>query len=99
EWEALALSARVGLVRADGATPGVFLSQHPQVIENGFAPECTHSRFGTHRRWGPIVTLNGGLPSYGPGVLAGEHTDRILDELGFDVGELRDQKVVTSEAV
>ena len=54
------------------------------MLANDFAPECTHTRFGTHRRWGPIVRVNGGLDRYGPGVLAGEHTDEILAALGRD---------------
>lgn len=102
EWEALGIAARVGLVRADAATPGIFFSTHEQMVGNGFAPECAHARFGTHRRWGPIVMVNGGRPSYGPGVLAGEQTDAVLTELGLSPDEIaarRAAKVVASEPV
>ena len=53
------------------------------MLANDLAPECTHARFGTHRRWGPIVRVDGGR-AYGPGVLAGEHTDDVLAALGHD---------------
>ena len=39
---------------------------------------------------------------YGPGVLAGEHADAILDELGYDaaaVARLREAGVVWSDVV
>ena len=51
---------RVAGVRADASTPGPFFAHDQQVLANDFAPECTHARFGTHRRWGPIVRVNGG---------------------------------------
>lgn len=102
EWEAVCTAARVACVRADGSTPGPFFAKHPQMLVNGFSPETTHARWGTHRRWGSIVTVNGGNPHLGPGVLAGEHTDRVLAELGRstdDVARLRAAKVVASEPV
>ena len=49
-----------------------------------------------------IVRLNGGLDAYGPGVLAGEHTDEILTTLGRgtdDIAALRAARVVASEPV
>lgn len=102
EWEAVCTAARVACVRADGSTPGPFFAKHPQMLVNGFSPETTHARWGTHRRWGSIVTVNGGNDRLGPGVLAGEHTDRLLAELGRsadDVARLRAAKVVASEPV
>ena len=102
EWQDLLTVARVACVRADGSTPGPFFARHPQMLANGFAPETTHARFGTHRRWGSIVTVNGGNDRLGPGVLAGEHTDLLLAELGRtadDIARLRAAKVVASEPV
>ena len=37
-----------------------FFAHDAQVLANDFTPECTHTRFGLHRRWGPIVRVNGG---------------------------------------
>jgi crotonobetainyl-CoA:carnitine CoA-transferase CaiB-like acyl-CoA transferase len=101
EWEERMVAARVAGVRADASTPGPFFAHHEQVLANELSPECTHARFGTHRRWGPIVRVNGGGPA-GPGVLAGEHTDAILAGLGrspADVATLRAARVVASEPV
>jgi crotonobetainyl-CoA:carnitine CoA-transferase CaiB-like acyl-CoA transferase len=102
EWEKRFVAARVAGVRADGATPGVFFAHDAQVLANDFAPECSHTRFGPHRRWGPVVRVNGGLGAYRPGVLAGEHTDEILAALGRspnEIAALRSAGVVASEPV
>lgn len=100
EWESRLVAAGIAGVRADGETPGHFFAHDAQMLTNGFAPECKHSRFGTHRRWGPVVRVNGGLDAYGPGVLAGEHTDQILAALGHSqeqIAALRTAHVVASE--
>ena len=102
EWQALLLVARVGCVRADGPTLGSFLAHDPHVSENGFTPECTHARFGPHRRWGPLVSVGGLAPAYAAGALAGDHTDALLAELGYSAGEierLRKDQIVASEPV
>lgn len=102
EWEERFVRAGIAGVRADAATPGDFFAHDLQMIANDFSPECTHARFGAHRRWGPIVRVNGGLDSYGPGVLAGQQTDRILADLGYEPAEiqqLRSRGVVTSEPI
>jgi crotonobetainyl-CoA:carnitine CoA-transferase CaiB-like acyl-CoA transferase len=102
DWERRLVAARVAGVRADGASPGVFFAHDPQILANDFTPECTHTRFGGHRRWGPIVRVNGGLGAYGPGVLAGEQTDAILAGLHRteeQIAALRAARVVGSEPV
>ena len=68
--------------------------------ENGFAPEAFHHVMGQYQRWGPLVTFSATPGRYGPGVIAGEHTDAILAELGFDsptIGSLREQGVVWAD--
>lgn len=100
EWEQCFVRAGLAGVRADLATPGNCFAHDQQVLANGFTPECTHTRFGSHRRWGPLVRVNGGLGAYKAGVLAGEQTDEILVELGYQPGEiahLRAEGVVSSE--
>jgi crotonobetainyl-CoA:carnitine CoA-transferase CaiB-like acyl-CoA transferase len=102
EWEERFVTAAVAGVRADLASPGVFFSRDPQVLANDFTPLCTHTRFGLHRRWGPIVRVNGGPDDLGPGVLAGEQTDELLAALGHDaaaIATLRATRVVASEPV
>ncbi len=101
EWERRFRAAGLAGVRADVATPGRFFARDPQVLANEFTPECTHSRFGTHRRWGPLVRVNGGLGAYGPGVVAGEQTEELLLELGYGQEQIRAlmaDGVVASEA-
>ncbi len=102
EWERRFVAAGVAGVQADAASPGVFFAHDEQVLANGFTPDCTHLRFGTHRRWGPIVLVDGGPPAPGPGVLAGEQTTEILTGLGRspdEVEALRTARVVASEPV
>ena len=102
EWEERFVAAGVAGVRADLASPGVFFAHDAQVLANDFTPLCTHTRFGPHRRWGPIVRVNGGPARLGPGVLAGEQTDELLAALGHDaaaIAELRADRVVASEPV
>lgn len=100
EWEQRFVDAGLAGVRADSATPGPYFAHDPQMLANDFTPECTHARFGTHRRWGPLVRVNGGLESYGPGVVAGQQTDDLLAELGYlqdEIDALRAVGVVGSE--
>lgn len=102
EWEAAFGAVGVAGVRADVATPGKAFAHDPLFLDNDFTPECTHTRFGTHRRWGPVVHVDGGRSAYGPGVLAGEHTDAVLAELGYgeaQIADLRARRVVASEPV
>ena len=101
-WEERFIAASVAGMRADATTPGPFFAHDAQVLANDFAPLCTHTRFGTHRRWGAVVNVNGGLDDYGAGVLAGEQTDEILTTLGRsadEIASLRANRVVASEPV
>lgn len=102
EWEAMLAAAGVACVRADEFNPGQFAAHHEQMRVNGFVPETHHARFGDMRRWGPIVQVDGGAESYGPGVLGGANTDALLIELGYsvaDVAAMRAGGLVSSEPV
>ena len=70
------------------------------MLANDFAPECTHARFGRTAAGGRSCASTAALGAYGPGVLAGEHTDEILAALGHDadaIAALRAARVVASE--
>jgi crotonobetainyl-CoA:carnitine CoA-transferase CaiB-like acyl-CoA transferase len=83
EWELLLTSSGIGCVRADGMSAGEFWDSDPHALANGFARDAHHARWGDYRRHGPIVRLAGTPDTYGPGCLAGEHTQAILEELGY----------------
>ena len=101
EWERTLTAAGVGCVRADTyPSSGKFWLNDPHVKANGLDPIAHHMVMGDYQRWGPIVKFEKNPGTYGGGMLAGEHTDQILGELGFDqaqITELRDRKVVWSE--
>ena len=99
EWERELMAAGAPCVRAD-VMPGEFLLDDDHMRANGFALEADHPVFGRYQRWGPTVTLSRTPGRYGPGVLAGQHTDAILAELGFtapEIEELRRARVAASE--
>ncbi len=85
EWEQLLATRGIGCVRADGYRgAGDFFLNDPQIEANGWVHLGTHPVMGEYRRWGPQVTFATTPGRYGPGVLAGQHTDKILNELGYD---------------
>ncbi|MFQ5698226.1 MAG: CaiB/BaiF CoA transferase family protein [Myxococcota bacterium] len=99
-WEERLVARGVGCVRADGAHSGEFFAFDPHALANDLAPPARHARFGDLRRFGPLVVCDGGAEAYGPGVLAGEHTDSILAEIGRSAAQiawLRSKGVVASE--
>ena len=101
-WELELVARGIGCVRADGIEVDRFITEDPHMVGNGWAPFVDHTRFGRHRRWGPIVTVGGLNPDYRSAPLAGEHTDAILSALGHDgaaIAALRDAKIVNSEPV
>jgi len=99
-WEALLTPARVGCVRADASPPGQFFAHDAHMLANDFSPPAVHRRLGELRRWGPLVTCDGGAEHCGAGVLAGEHTDALLAEIGrssAEITRLREAGIVWSE--
>jgi len=102
DWERFLGVAGLGCVRADGPVPGEFWLADDHVRVNELAPAVRHARWGEMRRHGPLVRLHRtpGMP--GPACLAGEHTDAILAELGYDaeaIAQLRADGVAWSEPV
>lgn len=90
EWEHALLEAGVGCVRADDyQSAGQFFWRSEQMAQNGFAVRAQHRMLGDYQRWGPLVTFAATPGRYGPGVVAGEQTDAILEELGYDAASIR----------
>ena len=91
EWERRLILAGVGCVRADGyANAGQFFLNNEQMRANGFGSVVNHRVLGEYQRWGPLVTFSRTPGSYGPGVLAGEHTDDLLREVGYSAEQIAD---------
>ena len=102
EWERALIAVDVGCVRADEQAAGEFFANDAHPALNGFTPQAEHAIWGPYRRWGATVTFSETPASLGPGVLAGEQTDAILDELGYDgaaIAKLHDARVVSSEPI
>ena len=101
DWERVLISVGVGCVRADSyANSGQFWLNDPQPKANGLTPIAHHVVLGDYQRWGPVVKFSHNPGHYGGGMLAGEHTDALLTELGFNgeaIADLRARKVVWSE--
>lgn len=100
-WENEMLAAGVPLVKVDARDPADFVVWDEHSMQNGFGPEVQHPRYGEFRRWGPLVTCDGGMETYGTSPLAGEHTDVLLEELGkgpLEIESLRSAGVVSSES-
>ncbi len=97
EWEAILLAADVAGVEV--ATAGTAAAYQSDEVgrASGYLVDVEHPTFGEHPRLAPIATLSRTPTDVGPGVLAGQHTDRLLGDLGFDpvaIADLRDRKVV-----
>jgi crotonobetainyl-CoA:carnitine CoA-transferase CaiB-like acyl-CoA transferase len=100
DWEASLTPLGIACVRADGISVDRFITNDPHMVANGWAPTVEHQRFGSIKRWGPVVTVDGLHDDYRSAPLAGEHTDRLVVEAGFaeaEINDLRDRKVVASE--
>ncbi|MDA0365955.1 MAG: CoA transferase, partial [Chloroflexi bacterium] len=101
DWERTLIAAGIGCVEASTQSPGVFFAKSEQMHANGFAIEAEHALWGHYQRWGPMVTFSETPGRYGPGALAGEHTDALLADLGFtgdEIAALRASGVVDTAA-
>jgi crotonobetainyl-CoA:carnitine CoA-transferase CaiB-like acyl-CoA transferase len=84
EWET-ELSARgVGCVRADRGPFARFAFDEPFMRENGFVTEVEDAQLGRYRRFGPTVTLSDDPVTLSGPCRTGEHTRRVLAELGLE---------------
>lgn len=101
EWELLLTAADVACVRASHPMPGEFWDTDPHVRENGFVADVVHPQWGPMRRHGPLLIFSETPATPGPGTVAGQHTDAILRELGYDeesIARLSAERVVATVA-
>ena len=74
-----------------------FIATDDVMLETGLATDIEHPLFGTIRRHGLPALLSETPGRIAPGCLRGQHTEAILQELGYSEGqiaELEDKSVV-----
>ncbi|GHG99964.1 CoA transferase [Amycolatopsis acidiphila] len=96
EWEKRLTEAGVGCV-AVSETPPELLLQTTEALAAEYATEAVSPIFEEHLRPGPPVRFSRSATQAGGGCLAGDHTDTLLAELGYDdqaIADLRERKIV-----
>ena len=83
-WTARLAEAGVGCVRADGAPPSEFWLDDPQVDALALTAEVEHARWGSYRRHGAMVLVDGEQPPLAGAPLGGQHNGEVLGALGYD---------------
>ena len=92
EWEKLLTDADVACVRAEDRGMYQFYSDDAHVKENEFITEVEAPRLGKFWRYSPLLRFSRTPGTVGPGCLKGQHTQSILQELGYGEVETRDLK-------
>jgi len=71
---------------------------HPQAVARGVVVEVEHPRSGKIKLLAPAVTYNGKkMPVNRPPPWLSQHTDEVLEELGYDterISQLRKEGIV-----
>jgi crotonobetainyl-CoA:carnitine CoA-transferase CaiB-like acyl-CoA transferase len=101
QWEQLLTTVEVACVRADRDV-GFFLEEHPQADANRMVVEVDSPRFGKYLRHGAIVNFSDAPACLERGSFAGEHTMRVMRELGYteeQIAELYSRRVIHWEEV
>ncbi len=84
EWEKLLTAADVACVKAEDRSMYHFYNEDAHVRENDFITEVQAPRVGKFWRYSPLLKFSHTGSKAGPGVLKGEHTQSILQELGYN---------------
>jgi crotonobetainyl-CoA:carnitine CoA-transferase CaiB-like acyl-CoA transferase len=96
-WEDHLLSRDVGCVVAHAEPPEAVLQSEEFAAAADLLIQVEHPVFGEHARIKSYIELSRSETLAEPGVLAGQHTDAILTELGYDaaaIAGLRERAVV-----
>jgi crotonobetainyl-CoA:carnitine CoA-transferase CaiB-like acyl-CoA transferase len=96
DWEKELTAAGVGCVQAAEAEPGVVVQTDPAAAAE-YATTAVSPIFEEHLRFGPAVRFSRSATQAKGGCLAGEHTDAILREIGYDeaaIADLRARQLV-----
>ena len=101
QWEQLLTAAGVACVQADWSV-GRFLEEHPQAKVNRMTVEVDSPRFGKYLRHGAIIDFAGAPPRMAHGPFPGEHTERVMQELGYtgeQIADLYSRRIIHWEEV
>ena len=90
DWENLLSANDVACVEAEESSMFYFYSNEPHLQENGFIREVENLRLGKYWRYGPVVDLSLTPARVGSGPLRGQHTEKILGELGYSGSDIKD---------
>jgi crotonobetainyl-CoA:carnitine CoA-transferase CaiB-like acyl-CoA transferase len=96
-WEDHLLSRDVGCVVAHAEPPEAVLQSKEFAGAADLLVQVEHPSFGEHVRLKPYIELSRSETLAEPGVLAGQHTNDILAELGYDapaITSLRERGIV-----
>jgi crotonobetainyl-CoA:carnitine CoA-transferase CaiB-like acyl-CoA transferase len=96
-WEDYLLSLDVGCVVAHSEPPEAVLQSKEFAGAADLLVQVEHPSFGEHVRLKPYIELSRSETLAEPGVLAGQHTNDILAELGYDasaITSLRERGIV-----
>jgi crotonobetainyl-CoA:carnitine CoA-transferase CaiB-like acyl-CoA transferase len=95
-WERLLTASGVACVRADHDV-GSFLEDHPQAAANRMVVAADSPRFGKYLRHGAIVNFSDAPARLEHGAFPGEHTVRVMRELGcteVQIADLHSRRVI-----
>ncbi len=96
-WEQEMTKADVACVAVAPGPPHLSMDEGALADQLGLVTTVEHPVFEAHTRTKALVTLSRSGATIGPGCLAGEHTDSILRELGYDderIAALRAARIV-----
>jgi crotonobetainyl-CoA:carnitine CoA-transferase CaiB-like acyl-CoA transferase len=97
EWERDLLAADVGCVAVTTEHVLRVLQSDEVGRASGYVVDTTHPTFDDHVRLAPLVRFSRSATQAKPGVLAGNATDTVLTELGYDtdaIADLRARSIV-----
>ena len=92
EWENLLTSADVGCVQVEERGMYHFFSEDDHAQQNEMTVEVEHPRFGKFWRYGPVLEFSNTSCTVGPGILKGQHTMPILNELGYSAEQVHQMR-------
>lgn len=96
DWEEALTSVGIGCVRVTEMAPELQMQSDPELAAE-YAATAVSPIFEEHLRFGPAVRFSRSSTQALGGCLAGQHTDQLLQELGYDadaVADLRERGVV-----